>query len=189
MNRTIFRNNSDSCWETQGEIQLPVGKSPECKLLSVGGACRLPPPPPPEALVSPGRPSTLQLLRSLKCHSCLMAALISCIRTKHTPVVSGYISSQGSVPTRTLTASESSVTGLFPSRWPPLPPPCKRGKKERRRKNQRQHKKIKTANGLIISPQSRSAHTASCWVMTSRLYHRELISHNIRHVKGWRGAT
>lgn len=51
------------------------------------------------ASVSAGRCSVLRLPRFLKCHLCLMAALISCIRKKHTPVVSGYICSQGSVLT------------------------------------------------------------------------------------------
>lgn len=85
------------------EILYQVERNEE---LRVGGVCQLllPQLPPdwlPAAAVSPGCSSVLQLLRFLKCHLCLMEALISCIRKKHTPVVSGYIWSRGSVPRHT----------------------------------------------------------------------------------------
>lgn len=67
----------------------------------MGGVCQSPPPgwPGAAAPTGPGPSSVLRLLRFLKCHLGLMAALISCIGEKCTPVVSGYICSQGSVPT------------------------------------------------------------------------------------------
>lgn len=46
---------------------------------------------------------------------------------------------------------------------------------------------MKTANGLIISPRSRSARAASRRVLTRPLYRGKLIWNNIHHVGGWRG--
>lgn len=142
----------------------------------MGEVCQLPLPgwPRAAASVSPGRSSVLRLLRFLKCHLCLMAALISCIREKHTPVVSGYICSQGSVPTH------AHCVGVIRHRRVPwqsagaaVQTIRKGGKKEKKISGSPQ--KIKTANGLIISPRSRSARAASRRVLTRRLYRGKLI--------------
>lgn len=160
------------------EILHRVGKT-ETAEPRVGGVCRLPAPPdwPPAAVVSPGCSSVLQLLRFLKCHLCLMAALISCIRKKHTPVVSGYIWSQGSVPRRTHTRTHT-LCRSHPSQACSLAVGRRRAndaKKGEGNKISSSNKKIKTANGLIIWRRSRAARTASRRVLTRPLYRGELI--------------
>lgn len=118
-----------------------------------------------------------------------MAALISCIRKKHTPVVSGYICSQGSVPTHTHTVSESSVTGVFPgSRPAPACKRCEKGGGRGRKKSAAtpRNKNSKWTNYLAtISICSRRQ--SPCFDKAA--LSGKLIWNNIRHVGGWRGAT